>query len=153
MFGLFKSIKRTAGFDQENKESGNNVIKKSSRKLSKFVDNFFSKKVEEFKMIFEKSKDLSTTNYNLGMKYLDEGNLKEAIFRFKVTKKFWPENYEACYQLAVCLMLDGKTDKAKKVIDQLIQKAPHYQKRISSLNIENIRREFMSSKNLDKITN
>ncbi|MFT7098836.1 MAG: tetratricopeptide (TPR) repeat protein [Rickettsiales bacterium] len=157
MFGS-KLIKRAFGFgkrsedesskDPENESIGD-VFKKAPGKISGAVDNFFSKAVEEFGSIMEKSKDLSSTNYNLGMKYLDEGNIKEAIFRFKITKKFWPDNHEAYYQLIVCFVLQGKTEKAKKVADELLKIAPQYRGKIFQLVTPDNKEGFSNSSNSD----
>jgi tetratricopeptide (TPR) repeat protein len=159
MFGLAKSIKRVFGFNAKNtdqkpeSEDAADTFKQSSNKLSNMVNGFFSKTAQEFRVIMEKSKDLSTTNYNLGMKYLNEGNLKEAIFRFKITKKFWPDNYDAHYQLIVCLILDNKLVKARQITNQLLEKAPHFQERITELNIRRHKEEFENSKNSNPASN
>ena len=60
-------------------------------------------------------------------------NIKEAIFRFKITKKFWPQNYEAYYELIYCLLLEGEFESAQKVIDDLLEKSPDYKERIDQL--------------------
>ena len=89
----------------------------------------------------KKIQDLSKTNYNLGIKHLEEGNLKEAIFRFKITKKFWPHNYEAYYELIYCLILENEFEEAQKVIDELLEKSPDYKERIDQL--------FLTAENLE----
>ena len=139
MFGFIKSIKKFSGFEQKPTESNTEEKPKESpleqkiEKLANFFDKATAHVTAEYKSIREKSKDLSNTNYNLGMKYLESGNLKEAIFRFKVTKKFWPHNYESYYQLAICLILSEHFDEAHKVIDELLEKSPDYQERVDKL--------------------
>lgn len=107
-----------------------------SDKVSSLFNSLNSKTkllVEEFKTIQEKCKDLPKTNYDLGMKYLESGNLAEAIFRFKVIKKFWPNYYDAYYQLTYCLIIDGKFKEAELVIIDLLSKNPEYTSKIKEL--------------------
>ena len=98
-----------------------------------FLGNKFENVVREFGEIREKAKDLSTTNYKLGLKHLEKGNLSEAVFRFKMVKKFWPENYEAYYQLAYALVLSKKMIEARKVIDELLAKDRSYEPKVLAL--------------------
>lgn len=143
MFDIVRSIKRIAGFDNKkpNQEKAElpdlpnkkHFLDRKIEEVSSFFGNTCDGIVTEFNSIKEKSKNLSATNYDLGMQYLEEGNLKEAIFRFKITKKFWPDNYEAYYQLIICLILNYDFDEAQKVIDELLEKNPNYKEKIDQL--------------------
>ncbi len=74
----------------------------------------------------EKTKDLRSSNYELGLKHLENERLSEAIVRFRIIKKFWPDFYEAYYQLAYCLVLKGKPYEARKSLIELLEKQPNF---------------------------
>ena len=50
-----------------------------------------------------------------------------------MVKKFWPDNYEACYQLAYCLILANKFNKAEQIIDELLKAKPDYRGKVEEL--------------------
>jgi tetratricopeptide (TPR) repeat protein len=134
MFGIFKNWKKSASAS-EAKKSGLNK-NKLAEKINHAIDVFNNKindTIDELLVIREKMKDLSKTNYDLGLKHLEKGNLKEAVFRFKLVKKFWPHNYEAYYQLAYSLVLLEKYVEARAVIDQLLKKDRSYEPRVLDL--------------------
>ena len=58
------------------------------------------------------------------MNHLEKGNLSDAHFRFFIMTKFWPQFYEAYYQLAYVLILKERPLRAKKVLEDLISKNP-----------------------------
>ena len=133
MFG-FKNIKKFITGSSDNK--GNGIGAKLHHKIdviSGFISNKINDAIAEYGLIREKLKDLRQTNYNLGVKHLENGNISEAVFRFKIVKKFWPHYYEAYYQLAYALILSDKIDQARIVIDQLVEKDPSYQAKASEL--------------------
>lgn len=136
MFNIFKSVKKLVGSgkdlgkDQDQSTEDKNILSEKIGKLSNLFDDGLNYVVSEYTSIKEKSKDLSATNLNLGMKYLEEGNINEAIFRFKITKKFWPDNYEAWYQLIICLILKEKFEEAEKLMRELSEKSPEYKAKI-----------------------
>lgn len=138
MFNIFGSTKKTLKFHhiapaQDAISTNNPENKNKIDALSGFIDKVFKAAIAEYKIIRQKMQNLSQTNYNLGMKHLNEGNLKEAIFRFKITKKFWPENYEAYYQLIYCMILVHNFKSAQIVINELLEKNPSYQPKIDQL--------------------
>jgi pentatricopeptide repeat protein len=143
MFDIFRSIKRIAGLDKKNNKKQKNsqnqkkenqseesVGKKKIDQVANLFGKMFENVIDEFGNIRQKTKNLQETNFNLGMKYLKDGNLKEAIFRFKITKKFWPEFYEAYYQLIVCLVLNKNFEEAEKIKKELLDKDASYQEKI-----------------------
>jgi tetratricopeptide (TPR) repeat protein len=156
MFNIFKSAssffggflglnkeKHQQNYPQEEQKPPNpltNTNEKNNKKNYGVIDkvgNFFEKSlafaIVEYRIIKDKLQDLSQTNYNLGLQHLDIGNIKEATFRFKITKRFWPHNYDAYYQLIYCLILSHKFEAAQKVIDELLQKNPSYKPKIDQL--------------------
>jgi tetratricopeptide (TPR) repeat protein len=101
-------------------------LRDKSEKFSKFLENSFKNAREEYYSIQEKCQDLHKTNFDLACSHLEKGNLSEAIFRFRFVKKFWPHDFDAYYQLAYCLVLKNKPHKAKKVLEELLEKDPNY---------------------------
>ena len=138
MFNIFNSVKKIIGIKKNpDSPTANQDIKTDlTNKLSQF-SSFVSKKIneaiEEYHVIRKKMQNLYQTNYDLGMRHLERGNLSEAVFRFRIIKKFWPDKYEAYYQLAYCLILLKKPHKAKIVIDELLMKNPDYKSKVAEL--------------------
>ena len=132
MLNIFKSLKKIAGFEKHENPITNNESK--SQKIDRFfhkISSFISILINDFHIIREKSKNLSKTNYELGLKHLNKGNINEAIFRFRLTKKFFPENYDAYYQLFYCYIIQKEYEKAREISSELLEKAPHYQDKVS----------------------
>lgn len=101
-------------------------LKQTAGKFSNFIDQKLELIQKEFFIIKEKCQDLRETNFNLGVKHLENGKLPEAIFRFRLIKKIWPDFYDAYYELAYCLVLHEKPHKAKKILEELLQRKPDY---------------------------
>jgi hypothetical protein len=143
MFDIIRSIKKITGLHKREKVEfkeaeqspavNGGILEHKIDKLSNFIDHFWASVIVEYRIVKEKFQDLSKTNYDLGIRHLEEGNIKEAIFRFKITKKFWPHNYDAYYQLIYCLILDNEFEDAQKVIDELLIKNPGYKEKIDQL--------------------
>ena len=64
--------------------------------------------------VIGKLKDLSQTNYNLGIFHIDKGNINDAKMRFRFTIKLNPEIALSHYHLARCHIFDLEFDKAKQ---------------------------------------
>ncbi len=126
MFGIIKifSSKKPAKEDSNVKFA--NTIKEKSQSLTNMLGDKFEQAKNEFFIIKDKCHNLLETNYNLGEKHLARGNLKEAIFRFRFIKKFWPKHLDSQYKLAYCLTLDKKPEEAKKVLEELLIQNPDY---------------------------
>jgi tetratricopeptide (TPR) repeat protein len=127
MIGKF--LKKIFGnSDSKNKDEGSFALKlrDKSAKFLTFASEKFESAQAEIISIREKFKDLRETNYNLGMKHLENGNIFDAILRFRIIKKAWPDFFDAYYQLAYCLTLKNQTIEAKEVIQELLDKNPNY---------------------------
>ena len=139
MFNIFKSVKKIVGFEDKNAnadkraETGDSTLEKKINQLSNFFGKIFKSITSEHKIIKEKMKDLYRSNYDLGIKHLKNGNVKEAIFRFRIIRKFWPNNYDAYYQLIYCLMLNNELEEAQKIIDDLLIRNPNDKEKINKL--------------------
>lgn len=132
MFKILKKIIIGKSEDKNNiQDIENNVsiVQKIHDKAQGFA-SFFKTKIQETKDEFgdvrAKLSNLLETNYNLGLKHLEKGNISDAIFRFRFIKKFWPECYDAYYQLAYSLTLNNRPFEAKKILTQLLAKKPDY---------------------------
>lgn len=129
--GIFKKIfggKKSNEKESKPDSTGTKMassLKKKSQELSEFFSSTAQQVQNEFFIIKEKCSDLANTNYKLGLKHLENGNLSEAIFRFRFVKKFWPNHYDSYHQLAYCLVLDNKSAEAKKILEELIVKNPN----------------------------
>ena len=71
--------------------------------------------------------------FSNGSKHLANGKLSEAIFRFRFTKKMWPDFFDAYYSLAYCLVLNKKLIEAKKHLEELLAKKPDYNPKAKAL--------------------
>lgn len=126
---VFKTIfsKKSNNKPKAGKELAVNVKSKSQNFL-----NFLNQKIQQVKdeitIIRVKCKNLLDTNYKLGMKHLEKGNINEAIFRFRFINKFWPEHLESYYQLAYCFILKERFKEAKVLLEKLVNKNPTYEK-------------------------
>jgi tetratricopeptide (TPR) repeat protein len=123
---IFKKFRKK---DDQPKQVGEKLavkLRNSSDKLSKFLEEKFSAAQDEFFVIKDKCGNLEETNYKLGLKHLEKGNLSEAIFRFRITKKFWPQRFDAYYHLAYSLALKQKYRDAEQVLQELLVKNSSY---------------------------
>ena len=125
---MFKFLINKALGKKSEKELKSEKIAEKIQENLKGFSGFLSEKTDlalkEFALIKEKSKNLVETNYKLGMSHLEKGNLSDAHFRFFIMTKFWPQFYEAYYQLAYVLILKDRPLRAKKVLEDVILKNP-----------------------------
>ncbi len=136
---MFKIVKKMiVGTPSDKKEEENKVtlIQKIQEKAFGLID-FFQSKIQETKEEFgdvkSKVSNLLETNYNLGLKHLEKGNISDAVFRFRFIKKFWPECFDAYYQLAYSLALNKRPYEAKKILTELLIKKPDYDAKAQEL--------------------
>lgn len=132
--GIFKTV-----FSKKSKKTENTGEKLAVELKNKSQDllNLAGQKLEQAKdeivTIKGKFNNLLDTNYKLGLKHLENGNLSEATFRFRFINKFWPNHLDSYYQLAYCLVLKNKFPEAKKVLESLVHKDSHYRDNIKEL--------------------
>lgn len=122
--------------DKKDESMGTKLAVDLKENSGSFVDLIVQKSQEakdEFFVIKEKLNNLLETNYQLGLKHLQNDHLNEAIFRFRFIKKFWPDHLDSYYQLAYCLALKNKFEKSKKVLEELIAKDPNYGDHVTEL--------------------
>lgn len=120
---FFKNSKK----EEEKKNNLANTLREKSAELYEGLGNKIKSLQEEAIVMKSKYDNLLETNYNLGLKHIENGNLSEAIFRFRFIKKFWPQHYDSYYQLAYCLVLNKKAEDAKEILEELVSKEPNHQ--------------------------
>ncbi len=113
---------------QEGKEKLSKLIRGKLENLTFFTQEKISWIKTEISELIKKCQNLRDTNYQLGLKHLENGHLPEAIFRFRFIKKFWPDHYDSHYQLAYCLALNKKLLQARVVLKELLRQKPDYEK-------------------------
>ncbi len=98
---------------------------------------FFKKTIEQVVSVIGRVRDfaedskrkfhnLYQTNYDTGMYHLEHGNLWDATFRFKIIKRFWPNELEAQYKYAYCLVLQGLNSDAGVFLNEILAKDANY---------------------------
>lgn len=128
MFSNLKKLlkgSKPAQPEEEKLKPSESLVSKSE-KFKRFLNESLESVKNEISAVREKAKDLHQTNFELGNRHLENGNLSEAIFRFRFIKKFWPDDYDAYYLLAYCLTLKEKPRKARRVLEELLEKDPNY---------------------------
>ncbi len=86
--------------------------------FKKFISELKSK-INEFKI---KSKNLKKTNYELGIYHFNLGNINDAIFRFKILKKFGYQSEDLEYLLGRCYFEKNKFKKARECFEKCYNK-------------------------------
>lgn len=130
---ILRHFRKIIGFIKKDKTSN------KPNKIENAV-NFLSDKakvlVSESKVIVEKLHDLHQTNYDLGMVQLEKGNLNEAIFRFKIVRKFWPQNYDAQLKLIYCYYANNDIIRGDEAAYVLLEFDNSYQSQIEQIKID-----------------
>ncbi|WP_236870046.1 methyltransferase domain-containing protein [Candidatus Bandiella numerosa] len=102
------------------------------KKIKNFFNPLLSLKVGDLKFWIDKlksivneikvkSKNLSKTNYDLGLFHFNRGNLNDAILRFRLLKRF-EENYsDLDYLLGRCYFEKSRFEKAKQYLEDYVK--------------------------------
>lgn len=85
------------------------------------IKNFCSYLLVESKNLKEKFKDLTLTNYNLGLHHINKGNIKDAKIRFLMVTKLRPDLADAHYHLARCYINELKFEKAREELELAVK--------------------------------
>jgi len=145
---MFKTVKKIllgnnskeANSSEVAKISLGDKIQQKAQGFIKFIQDRIEESKSEFGDIKSKMSNLLETNYQLGLRHLAKGNISDAIFRFRFIKKFWPNCFDAYYQLAYCLVLNKRVFEAKKILKELLEKDPNYDPKAKAL-LENLNQE------------
>jgi Flp pilus assembly protein TadD len=128
---FIKQIKKVLDFKKDDKSTLNKVEKGVD-----FISQKMTLAISESKVIAEKLKDLHKTNYDLGLTHLNNGNFKEAIFRFKIVRRFWPKNYECHLKLIYCYFVREEAYKADRAIERLLILEPAFKGKIENARVD-----------------
>ncbi len=91
------------------------------RSFQEAFNDMIKDTVSEFKMLIYKIKNLRQTNYELGMMHYNEGNMQDAILRFKMLALFCTEEIgELNYFLGRSYIERNRLDKAKVYLDRYL---------------------------------
>ncbi len=138
MLKRFKSIV-TGGKVGKNSKGGANDsssasgFKEGVSKVSSLIKDGVENFIADLKVMREKSKDLLKTNVNLGIKHINNDNISDAIFRFKIISIFWPNYVKTYYYLAHCYILKNNYRKADISIRKLLEMDPSYASKVESM--------------------
>lgn len=124
---MLRKIFRKKKKEKAEFQSPTQGLKHKAQQISGFIEQSITRLKEEIAIIRKKCENLLETNYQLGMKHLDNGHINEATFRFRFIKKFWPDHLESYYQLSYCLILKNKFDEAQQVLEELVTKDKTYE--------------------------
>ncbi len=139
MFGIIKKAFFKEKTPQDLNQNSAQVITAKEQfsdkvnKISGFFVDKYNEAINEAKTIKNKLGNLSEVNYKLGLKHLENGNLSDAIFRFRFINKMWPENQDAYYYLAYCLYLKKQNYKARLKLEELLRINPNYDSKAADL--------------------
>ncbi len=122
---LFKKSAKKPEPEQKTNLSVN--LREKSQEISNALLNRLDLVKSELLTMKDKCGNLLETNYNLGLRHIEKGNLSDAIFRFRFIRKFWPHHHDSLYQLAYCLILKQKPLEAKKILEELMEKDPNHE--------------------------
>lgn len=122
-----KIFKKVFGIRNDEESKMTQSLRENANKIQEFTQEKISFAKREYQIIKKKLDNLAETNYQQGLKYLAKGDIRDAILRFRIVLKFWPDQYpDAYYQLAYSLILHNRPSKAKVVLSQLIIDHPSY---------------------------
>ncbi|MBM3580098.1 MAG: hypothetical protein FJX34_04935 [Alphaproteobacteria bacterium] len=133
--GIFKKLFR-AKSNKNSKDDAPNFadgLRSRADKLTDFLGERFEFAKKEYFIIKDKMRNLREANYQLGLRHLEKGEMRDAIFRFRFIKRFWPDLWDAYYQLGYCLVLDKRPKEAKLVLEELLKKNPAYDSKAQEL--------------------
>jgi tetratricopeptide (TPR) repeat protein len=128
---LGKSKKKELEFEKKSPKL--NAVRSKSDEFLKFLSKKAEQSFDEAKIVSQKLKNLEETNFELGRLHIKKGNINEAIFRFRLIRFIYPDNLDAYYELAYCLVLKNKFTKSQKVLEELLAKDPNYHGRAFEL--------------------
>lgn len=85
--------------------------------ILELISSFINKLKLGLRSFLLQIRDLKDTNYKLGMLHYENGNLPDAIFRFKLLRYFYPDLLQLNYFIGRCYIEKNQKDKAANYID------------------------------------
>jgi predicted TPR repeat methyltransferase len=119
---IFGKKKDSLGDVVKKRLLGNFDVNASKKQISVFFKEQLKDVIEKYKTSSVKLQDIPGTNYNLGLYHMKQGNLGDAIMRFKMVNYLKPENIDSFYNLGRCLILNGENKKAKEALQKVLEK-------------------------------
>lgn len=121
--------------DSDNKDEPNplSTIANDTKKVASLISSYFVNLFSDIKVMKVKSKNLLQTNINLGLKHLNNDNISDAIFRFRIIAFIWPNHIKTYYYLAHCYIIKQNFYKAQKYLKILLQMDPSYESKVSNM--------------------
>ena len=119
MFFFTKKQQKTINEYNRENISIKDKISTSMQKISQEVSVSIKNTLDDLSLMHQKSKNLLQTNFELGLHHLNNGNIKEAHFRFFIISKFWPKFENGLYYYAYILTLKQKYLKAHNIIEKI----------------------------------
>ncbi len=104
---------------QTNKESFTKGVVSTVKSFS--LKNWFKTQVESFHELINKLKNLRKANVDLGIAHFNEGRTKDAIFRFKIVNRFFPDVKIANYYLGRSYIENWDFTKAKTYLEKYLE--------------------------------
>lgn len=92
----------------------------SAKSMKELVSNMMSSVSDNIIMFRERLSNLRQTNIDLAMHHYNSGNLKDAVFRFKMIKRFYKDYPYSDYYLGRCYLEMNNTAKAKTHLSSYI---------------------------------
>lgn len=117
---LFKGFKYLDVRNIYKNALGDNTPGNILDKVKPLVRKKTSEIIEELKLARGKLKDIPGTNYKLGLHHLKQGNIEDAILRFKMVTYLAPDMADAYYNLGRCQLMNGDPELAKENLQKAI---------------------------------
>lgn len=86
----------------------------------------WQKRLTDFIQTWEKARDITRNNYELGLRHLLLGNLNDAVLRFKLVTWLDPKHALAWYYLGCSYLADNKPVLAQKAFRTCLQLTPDF---------------------------
>lgn len=102
--------------------------------LTKNIKKYINYIIHELILTKSKLKNLTETNFKLGIYHLNNHNLNDASLRFHLVIWLNPSYVEAYYYLAYVFLLKKQYEKSKKQLIKTLELAPNHEKAKSRFN-------------------
>jgi predicted TPR repeat methyltransferase len=102
---------------------------------SKSLYTYYLEFIKFTKTQLQKLKDLADTNYQLGVYHLRQHNMADAELRFRIVLFINPNHTNALYNLAKCLFIRNKKEKALAILNTALKLQPKFPEAEYLLNV------------------
>lgn len=102
-------------------------LKKGVRENVENLTGMFTGRVSALMRNWEKMRDITKNNYDLGLLHLENGNVTDAIFRFRIVTLMDPQHVDAWFFLGTAYMADRKMSMAQSALQKAVNLRPGYE--------------------------